>query len=105
MKRALNNKEKATLKALKDKGYTPAVKEANGFFGVEYYAEVVELRSWISLSSPPDLNEIPDKNSSKPHKQCTCGQKYEECTTSPSDCHEFQYHKQQVNDLCKKQKS
>lgn len=44
-------------------------------------------------------NETPElfsKAESKPHKQCTCGQKYEECTNSTSDCPDFQHHKREV---------
>lgn len=61
MKRALNNKEKATLKALKQKGYTPVVKELFGCAGrVSYYGEILELKGLISLSSPGDLSDIPN---------------------------------------------
>lgn len=63
MKRALNNIEKATLKFLKDKGYTPEIKETTNYRGKPvYYAEVIERKCWVSLASPGDLNDFPRKN-------------------------------------------
>jgi len=63
MRRALNNTEKANLKILKGKGYRPTVIETFNWCGKpHYYAEVIELKIWISLSSPGDLSDIPEKS-------------------------------------------
>lgn len=63
MKRGLNNKEKDVLKSLKEKGYFPEVKENIRWNGeAEYFAEVEELKVWISLSSPGDLNDLIKKH-------------------------------------------
>ena len=66
MKRALDNIERATLKLLRNLGYTPEVKESKDYRGRPvYYAEVIERKSWISLSSPGDLSDIPHNAKSK----------------------------------------
>ena len=59
MKRALNNKEKATLKALKDMGQTCEVVEIFNYKKeLEYFANINPLGWCVSLSSPPDLKTL-----------------------------------------------
>lgn len=64
MRRSLNNTERSTLKAIREKGYKPEIKELSGRAGsVHYYAYCAELRCMISLSSPGSLDDIPDISS------------------------------------------
>lgn len=62
MKRGLNNKEKKTMAILKEKGYRSTIIETfNCKKEATYYAEVIELKAWISLASPGDLSDIPSR--------------------------------------------
>lgn len=63
------------MKVLKNLGYNPVVKETFNWRKEPcYYAEVYELKAWISLSSPGDMSDIPhkkavEKNIIQPTKQ------------------------------------
>ena len=59
MKRALNNKEKATLKALKEMGQSYELKEIINYKGeLEWFANIHPLGWCVSLNDPPDLKTL-----------------------------------------------
>lgn len=54
------------MKVLKNLGYNPIVIETFNWRKEPcYYAEVHELKAWISLSSPGDMSDIPIKKTLK----------------------------------------